>query len=219
MDVEDKEVRQFVDWLELGVFDALQKKYLEVVLLEIYATTRPAEAHARQGATPLTQEGDSAIVKKLLECFSFSVAYGADGASFALANATGGNGATSQPIESKAQIKQSTSEVLRLLVELTASLAPLPQHRVISLKVSAAEHRLVDVALNRHPDLCESAVPTVDVHGRYPKRLRAAAFFQSANRRHVLVRREASSAVRRVGNDTLPPAKHEHSVDTGQRRC
>lgn len=130
---EDKEVKLFVDWLEHGVFDALQKRYLEVVLLEIYEATPAGESRK------LSKNCDLDASRKLLECFSFSVSYSGDGASFALASEDA-RGDTSKPIEPKAQIKQNTSDVVRLLIELSSTLRPLPPNRVISVKVSLIAH-------------------------------------------------------------------------------
>lgn len=111
----NEEVKLYTDWLEKGVFDALQKKYLEVVLLEIY---------------------DGSDSTKLLECFSFGVSYTDEGASFSLGGGTG-KGETSKPIdvEAKEEIKTSTSAVIRTLIELCAKLQPLPDNRIISMKV------------------------------------------------------------------------------------
>ncbi len=110
--------------MEHGVFDALQKKYLETVLLEIYEG--PEEGSKEEGQTKN---------RKLLECFSFGVSYSVEGASFALATPSGSLGDTSAPTELKASIKQETKSVIRTLIELSAKLRPLPPNRVISMKL------------------------------------------------------------------------------------
>lgn len=129
-----QEVQQFVDWLEEGVFDALQKKYLEVVMLEIYDNPSGRKGKSRSAEGP---SADSLLTPKLIECFTLSVSYGKDGATFDLAkgaaNATQTD--TSTPMEPKVAIRQSTADVIRTLIELTGSLAPLPSSRIISMKV------------------------------------------------------------------------------------
>lgn len=130
---DDQEVKQFVDWLEHGVFDALQKKYLEVVILEIYEG--PETRNSKNAFKDISES--KLTSRKLLECFSFSISYSGDGANFALA-AGNARGDTSRSMEPKAQIKQNTSDVIRLLIELSSALRPLPPSRVISVKVSSA---------------------------------------------------------------------------------
>lgn len=121
---EKEEVQRFVDWLELGVFDALQHKYLEVVLLQVFA----GQVDNAKGGKEAGKQ------KELLECFSFNVSYGSDGAHFQLSGMEGVH-ATSRPQDSKDHIKMNTSDVLRTLVELTNSLRPLPPNRILSMKV------------------------------------------------------------------------------------
>lgn len=118
--VEKEEVRLFVDWLEQGVFHALQHKYLEVVLLEVFASDKPKGSNKKKTGK-----------KQLLECFSFKVSYDKNGAQFHVS----GSGGTSRPLDSKEHIKRNTSEVLRSLVALTHSLRPLPPNRILSMKV------------------------------------------------------------------------------------
>lgn len=106
------------------MFDALSKKYLETVLLEIYEVP---ESGARKGANPKN--------RKLLECFSFGVKYSDEGASFTLSTPSGAVGDTSEPTAVKASIKQETKSVIRTLIELSAKLPPLPSNRIIGMKL------------------------------------------------------------------------------------
>lgn len=115
-------MRAFVDWFEKGVFDALQNKYLEVVMLQVFA--RDPKAKKGKGGT---------AQRELLECFSFHIKYNEDGS--AKLSLSGSGGATSLPNDSKEAVKKNTSEVLRSLVEMTSSLKPLPKHRILCLKV------------------------------------------------------------------------------------
>lgn len=175
--VTKPEVRHFVDWLEQGVFDALQKEYLDIVLLEVFARDpRKANAKNRRQAKKSQVPGRG----ELLECFSFTVTYGKDGAQLKLSG-SGTNGATSCPSGSKEDIKKNTSLVLRSLVELTQTLEPLPKNRILSIKVSP------------HPFFALTPIPTsllgfgsdtlvcptsVAVQATHPGRVRAAVVQQ-----------------------------------------
>lgn len=163
---EDGEVRRFVNWLELGVFEALKSKYLDVVLLEIYtvddgATGEKVGPPSTERATSAAAALDKAARRSLIECFSFKVSYGEDGAPelHLSTSKDATEGATSLPMDSKAQIKKNTSEVLRTLVELTHGLYPLPEHRMLSIKLMYTENTPVDYepplfAQTRMEDMC-----------------------------------------------------------------
>jgi HORMA domain len=73
--------------------------------------------------------------RRLLEVFSFSVLYPkASGPELSLSRSSPANG--SSPAQcSRRSIKHNTSEVLRLLVELSSTLQPLPDNRIISIKL------------------------------------------------------------------------------------
>jgi hypothetical protein len=145
---ENEEAAMFVQWLEQGVFDALSRKYLATVLLEIYEELpSPARAHGRSPlARPAeTQKADSdatgtdaKLLRRMLEVFSFSVEYPGDSSGPRLAvSADPKTGTRVGPWAnfSRDAIKKSTSDVLRELVVLASTLDPLPKNRVISVKL------------------------------------------------------------------------------------
>lgn len=123
------DARIFVDWLERGIFDALTRKYLQIVLLEVYDGTRGG-ADGEKGA-PTSRE--------LLECFSFNVSYNEQGAHVMVAEreaaASATAGATSTALDTKEQIKQNGETVVRTLVQMAQTLRPLPKKRVLGVRV------------------------------------------------------------------------------------
>ena len=116
-----EEARHLIDWLERGVFDALQKDYLEVVLLEVYSDTSKNESGRNNKKD-----------RELLESFSFKVTYQNGIAGLQVSGATG---TVSDTLPSKDDIKRNTSAVLKSLVKLTYTMKPLPRDRIISMKV------------------------------------------------------------------------------------
>lgn len=106
------------------MFDALQRKYLEVVLLEVFAVDAQKGKKKKKGTTK----------KELIECFSFKVSYDENGAR--LQQLSGGS-ANRQSETCRDQIKRNTAEVLHSLIDLTHSLRPLPPNRILSMKVSS----------------------------------------------------------------------------------
>lgn len=108
-----------MDWLEKGIFDALQKKYLQTVLLEVFEELAVKRNKKKAG-----------VRRKLLECYTFTVTYFDGQAQLALA----GDENDSTTI-SKERIKQTTGEVLQSLVHIASSLDPLPSSKIISMKV------------------------------------------------------------------------------------
>eukprot|EP01094_Clydonella_sp_ATCC50884_P001476 TRINITY_DN1109_c1_g1_i1.p1 TRINITY_DN1109_c1_g1~~TRINITY_DN1109_c1_g1_i1.p1 ORF type:complete len:449 (-),score=53.97 TRINITY_DN1109_c1_g1_i1:196-1542(-) len=105
------EAKRLIDWLERGVFHALQKKYLATVLFEI-------------SATPLQE--------RLLESYAFDIAYDQnDGVMVSLKAGRG-----SRPSElSMDNIKQATTRMIRRLLLLSETLDPLPKERFLRIKM------------------------------------------------------------------------------------
>jgi hypothetical protein len=89
----------------------------------------------KESSAGLTSLGVLRTSRRLLEVFSFSISYPkASGPEISLSRASPANG--SSPAQcSRQSIKHNTSEVLRLLVELSSTLQPLPDNRVISIKL------------------------------------------------------------------------------------
>lgn len=117
----NEDVRTFVDWLECGVFDALKRRYLDVVVLEVYKTPE------RNASTI----GIPSSAGELLECFSFKVIYSDDNTQISLS----GRAATSAPTNSRHQLGRDIADVLRNLVSLTHTLRPLPKNHNVGIKV------------------------------------------------------------------------------------
>eukprot|EP01059_Diplonema_ambulator_P014980 TRINITY_DN26025_c0_g1_i1.p1 TRINITY_DN26025_c0_g1~~TRINITY_DN26025_c0_g1_i1.p1 ORF type:complete len:212 (+),score=56.95 TRINITY_DN26025_c0_g1_i1:48-638(+) len=104
-----KEVRMVIDWLEKGVFDALQKQYLRVLSLVVQRA-----------------EGSG-----ILETYDFHIDY-PEGVPTVAICASGG----SQPHpQSREGIAHSMKLVLRKLITLTQSMMELPPDRVVTMKI------------------------------------------------------------------------------------
>lgn len=144
---EKKEAELFIQWLEKGVFDALTKKYLSTVFLEVFENIEGQEGNKENDVRVGTQCGDSGIPlgkkdennhsRRLLEVFSFEVSYpvDSDGPEFRMSRSGPRGGEKDDGECSRENIKQNTASVLRRLVELASTLAPLPDDRVISMKL------------------------------------------------------------------------------------
>lgn len=148
---ENKEAAIFMKWLEDGVFDALSKKYLATVMLEIYEDiseqdkkNEAAFSQKKLAETQMACSADPAIKagkgkRRLLEVFSFGVEYPDGDQSdprFRLSCAGSGSGTPANTKEGiREAMKKSTSDILRQLVELTQTLQPLPKSRVVSMKL------------------------------------------------------------------------------------
>lgn len=152
IDQGNEDAQKFVQWLEQGVFDALTKKYLATVLLEVYEVfdksnpSSPAdlneilETQRGESTSPDGQEGsDKDITRKILEVFSFSVSYpsATSGPEFRMSRGKRGKKGKLESDEkpTRNSIKQSTSDVLVQLMKLASTLAPLPENRVVSMKL------------------------------------------------------------------------------------
>lgn len=133
IDQDNEDARKFVQWLEEGVFDALSKKYLATVLLEVYEVIEKGNTSSPGDLNEIleTQRGEStAPTRKILEVFSFSVSYpsAVSGPEFSMSR-----GQNEELTRNR--IKQSTNEVLVQLMKLASTLAPLPENRVVSMKL------------------------------------------------------------------------------------
>lgn len=128
--------------MEHGIFDALAKKYLDTVYLEIYQLDAPEEddplANGPEGGTqnaessPL-EANEQAGKRRLLEVFSFSVSYpSGDEPELRVSR---GRHPCKRSEHSRESVKQRTCDVLRHLVRIASSLQPLPEDRIISVKL------------------------------------------------------------------------------------
>ncbi|TPX38918.1 hypothetical protein SeMB42_g06550 [Synchytrium endobioticum] len=107
-----KEADDLIDWLECGVFDALEKKYLRTLIFGIYTTPDEPE--------------------KLMESYTFNFSYPTDG-QFHVSFVTDGKQAVH--FRTKKEIMKATSEMLRRLLTLTQNLSPLPDNPNITMKI------------------------------------------------------------------------------------
>ncbi|TPX31520.1 hypothetical protein SmJEL517_g05132 [Synchytrium microbalum] len=107
-----KEADDLIDWLNGGVFDALDKKYLRTLIFGIYANPDEPE--------------------HLLETYTFNFSYPSEGQTH-VSFVTDGK----QPFhfKTKKEIMKATSEMLRRLLTLTQSLGALPDNANITMKI------------------------------------------------------------------------------------
>ncbi|KAJ3397940.1 HORMA domain-containing protein 1 [Lobulomyces angularis] len=110
-----KEANDLLDWLELGCFEALEKKYLKTLIFGIYADPKKPE--------------------ELLESYTFRFSYPAEGGTSMQINSSGKNYSSNNsknpsPIElvSKKDILRATTQMLRRLTVMTQSLKMLPEN-------------------------------------------------------------------------------------------
>lgn len=119
------ESKLLLNWLEQGVFDALEKHYLEDIVLAIY-TRGP-------------------VNNTLLECYQFHMTYpdeiltgmSDDGPNMSLIHTTNGkDGQTSEThTYSREEIKDSTVRLIRTLISLAQTLKALPRDRFLTMKL------------------------------------------------------------------------------------
>ena len=122
---QEGSAKVFTEWVETGVFDALQRSYLKQITLGIY--------------------GDATKEDTLIETYQFSITYTkSDGIAIDLLQSTmqeeGGfreeRGSSVVPRwPSKAEIKEATIGLLRRLVVLMQTLSPLPAARDLVMKL------------------------------------------------------------------------------------
>ncbi|KAJ8908416.1 hypothetical protein NDN08_005125 [Rhodosorus marinus] len=153
---DNGEAKLLIKWLEQGVFDALEKKYLESILLEIF-----------DGAPKSVSGSLISDPSQLLEQYIFSVSYPNDMPELAMSqnkNVAGGQprlGSTgSAPTSSRQQLKESTysvsansrgyqcilahpaivsararTQILQNLINYANDLQALPDDRMVSIKL------------------------------------------------------------------------------------
>ncbi|RUP49271.1 HORMA domain-containing protein [Jimgerdemannia flammicorona] len=133
-----QEADKLLDWLETGIFDALNRHYLRAFILGIHL--------------------DPKHPNRLAECYTFKIAYpdgepqmciersGEDSQStevwdsadvFSRMRGTGGNGVEGKPCRTitVGEVKKSVQQLLRRLILLTQTLKPLPDNRFITMKL------------------------------------------------------------------------------------
>ncbi|KAF0521017.1 HORMA domain-containing protein 1 [Gigaspora margarita] len=125
-----QEANSLLDWLEAGIFDALDHQHLRAVIFGIFLD--PKEPN------------------KLVECYTFKVSYPNGEPLLRIENnngellttAGGGHDVTATMREgiTVGEIKKSTQQLLRRLILLTQTLKPLPDNRYIVVKLHYYEH-------------------------------------------------------------------------------
>ncbi|KAL0235057.1 hypothetical protein GEMRC1_001639 [Eukaryota sp. GEM-RC1] len=109
------EAKTIVSWLELGVFEALQKKYLREIVFGIYLDPK--------------QEST------LIESYTFRIAYDGNNVRLGVTQQTNGsNDSKSLPVDREA-VRKSTTTMLRTLITLAQTLTPIPNERFIVMKL------------------------------------------------------------------------------------
>ncbi|KAI3904130.1 hypothetical protein MKW98_021716 [Papaver atlanticum] len=107
----DAESRRLIDWMEKGVYDALQKKYLKTLLFCIY----------------------DAIEGHMIEEYAFSFSYSNSDSEEGMMNIshTGNNKQGIKPN----QMRSSACKMIRTLVQLMQTLDCMPEERTILMKL------------------------------------------------------------------------------------
>lgn len=107
--VDSEEAYLVTQWLERGVFKALDSQYVSSMIFAIYASD------------PLSENG------RLLETYEFKVSY-----------QNGSNAAKVNNVEmfSKESVKAQAAKFIRSLMEFSSTLDPLPQDRWVQLQLT-----------------------------------------------------------------------------------
>ncbi|CAG8515033.1 8651_t:CDS:10, partial [Racocetra persica] len=125
-----QEANSLLDWLEAGIFDALDHQHLRAIIFGIFLD--PKEPN------------------KLVECYTFKVSYPNGEPLLRIENnngellTTAGGGrdvtATAREGITVGEIKKTTQQLLRRLILLTQTLKPLPDNRYIVIKLHYYEN-------------------------------------------------------------------------------
>ncbi|KAJ4462119.1 hypothetical protein PAPYR_1298 [Paratrimastix pyriformis] len=116
----NEDAHKLIAWLEEGVFDALEKKYLKSVTFAI----------AVHGST-----GD----REIIEQYTFHITYPDDGSDDCRMSLTHDGGTLS--FSSKDEIRESTLQLLRSLIIVAESLPPLPPERFYIMQLQYYDDR------------------------------------------------------------------------------
>ena len=102
-----------INWLEKGVFDALQKQYLRVVSL-------------------IVMDADE---ERVLESYDFKIAYPNTGPQLSVSSSTPNSTPNTPKPQGREEIAQSIRFLLRRLINLVTALPELPSERVVTMSV------------------------------------------------------------------------------------
>ncbi|KAL0210898.1 hypothetical protein P9112_009196 [Eukaryota sp. TZLM1-RC] len=118
------EAKTIVSWLEYGVFEALQKKYLKEIVFGIYLDPK--------------QEST------LIESYTFRIAYDGGNVSLGITKqANGDEKDATMPVDREA-VRKSTTTMLRTLITLAQTLTDIPNERYIVMKLFYYDHTPAD---------------------------------------------------------------------------
>lgn len=114
------ESRLLIKWMELGVFDALEKRFLDCLIFEILTFPEPNNKEKA----------------RLLESYTFKMNYelGAEGLAITRTDADQQIGPTQQ-VSSRSDIRNATVRMIRTLVCLAQTLKGLPTERQLNVKL------------------------------------------------------------------------------------
>lgn len=139
----DPNATRYIDWLEKGVFEALNCGYLSDVLLEIYHPTARSTSNSGSASSSSAEN-----TKRLCEMYAFSVVYGNSNIQLSLAD-TKESQLTKENTSQfqKKNIFKSSKQLLNAILRMTQSLAPLPTKHIISIRVRSCVHHIHPILL------------------------------------------------------------------------
>ena len=110
------EVSALCDWMEQGVFDAIEKKYLKALVFSIFSEfNNPAS---------------------LIESYTFKFTYPKDGTiNMGLVAKAKGNKAKELPYMTREEIQQAWCTMIRTLIAISNTLPPLPTERHLAMRL------------------------------------------------------------------------------------
>ncbi|WOK96627.1 hypothetical protein Cni_G05334 [Canna indica] len=114
----DAESRRLIDWMERGVYDALQKKYLKTLLFSI------------------CEEKDGPMIEEYAFSFSYASSDGDEVCMKVSRNGNKKNGMTFKSTDvTPDQMRSSACKMIRTLVSLMRTLDQMPEERTILMKL------------------------------------------------------------------------------------
>ena len=130
------EVCQFLDWIEIGCFDALQNGYLKSIVLGIY-----------------TDRND------MVESYTFQISYHSDMSPELHLTSSSSGLKQIGSLNGSEDVEKSTVQLLRTLLLMVQTLAPLPDERYLTMKLHYYDDRTpadYEPPLFRHGEVDES---------------------------------------------------------------
>ncbi|KAI0561948.1 HORMA domain containing protein [Gracilaria domingensis] len=116
---------RYRSWLAQGVYDALARKYLSVVRIEIYKHSKKRTSVTRKGKKSTNSLCSS---DNLLECYAFHITYSGEEAQLELSVKDENDVRT-------VNVQEGCSEMLSRLMEITEAMEGLPSTHIVSVKL------------------------------------------------------------------------------------